>query len=440
MSERGSNAPSRPEARPVPTEEQVAATYRQLADAYSLERARANRERTWQRIELKASLKKRSRLSPRARRGLRWGGWSLAAAAAALVVYFVAVPDPGRLEYAVEGGHVEQGWVVTAKQVARLDFSDGSELQLAEDSALSVDALGPHSALTRLARGRVTVEVEHHDDTRWTFLAGPYEVRVEGTAFDLSWRAEQLEVNMHEGRVRVVGPNRQEWVLHKGDDLVVPAPAVAEAEPVRVATREAEVPAEPGTRPATPSETEPAEEAVAGASPAPEHASPESVAASSRKSVGWTKLLKEGRFAELVAEARKGGVEQAMRTRPIAEVEALAHAARYTGDGALAEECWKGIRSRAPGSAAARQSAFFLGRVMEQQGRRSEAIQWFARYREEGSGVYAGQALGRQMVLTSGQGRASAAQELARTYLERYPNGPYAKAARGVLGEDPAGK
>jgi hypothetical protein len=73
---------------------------------------------------------------------------------------------------------------------------------------------------------------------------------------------------------------------------------------------------------------------------------------------------------------------------------------------------------------------------MEQQGRRADAIHWFSRYREESpSGVYADQALGRQMVLTSGQGKSSSARELAQAYLRSHPNGPYATAASGMLGE-----
>jgi TolA-binding protein len=149
-------------------------------------------------------------------------------------------------------------------------------------------------------------------------------------------------------------------------------------------------------------------------------------------------LLKQGRFSEIVGEAKALGAQRTLASRPIADLEALGQAARYTGDAGLAEGCWKAIRSRAPDSSAARQGAFFLGRVMEQQGRRADAIQWFARYREESpSGVFAGQALGRQMVLTSGRG--GSARGLARDYLDRFPNGPYAKAARGVLGEKSQG-
>jgi ferric-dicitrate binding protein FerR (iron transport regulator) len=425
--------------RQVPSPEQVATTYRQLADAYSKERAQANHERTWQRIELKASIKRKSSVSPWARTRLRWAGWSLAAAAAVCLAVLLVLPNRGRLEYALDGGSVEQGWIVTAAQAAHVSFTDGSELRLGADSALSVASLGPHSALSRLARGTVHVEVKHHDDTRWTFLAGPFEVRVEGTAFDLTWRAEQFAVKMHEGRVRVVGPDHREWVLEKGDELVVPPSDVA-SDRVDVAR----------SLPKANSETVAGRSAGAlgveqAAAPAPDAASAAldvepRAAVGSKTSTDWGKLLKQGRFSEIVLEAKQAGIPHTLRSRSVGEVEALAQAARYISDAALAEECWKGIRGRAPGSSAARQGAFFLGRVMEQQGRSAEAIQWFARYREESpTGVYAGQALGRQMVLTSGQGRSSVARELATVYLDRFSNGPYAKAARGVLGVPASG-
>jgi TolA-binding protein len=154
----------------------------------------------------------------------------------------------------------------------------------------------------------------------------------------------------------------------------------------------------------------------------------------------WNQLLRKGRFVEIVSDARKLGSARAIATRPVSDLVALGQAARYTGDSALAEECWKAVRKRAPGSNDAHRSAFFLGRVMEQQGRRSDAIHWFQRYREESpGGVYAGQALGRQMVLSGGHGRSGAARHLAHEYLSRFPNGPYAKAARGVVSNGASG-
>jgi MYXO-CTERM domain-containing protein len=132
-------------------------------------------------------------------------GYSAAAVALVTLCVVMLWPSSAQLEYAVRGGPVGTGnmgagWVVTASELATLDFTDGSAVLLSPDTALNVNALGPRSALTRLARGSVRVAVEHHDDTRWTFLAGPYEVRVEGTTFELSWQRERFELSMHEGR------------------------------------------------------------------------------------------------------------------------------------------------------------------------------------------------------------------------------------------------
>jgi ferric-dicitrate binding protein FerR (iron transport regulator) len=425
--------------RPLPSEQQVAAVYRQLADDYSLARASANRERTWQRIELKWSLQRKGALQPRSaiapRARARLLGYAAAALAFAVVCVFLLWPHSAQLEYAVRGGPVStgnmgHGWVVTAEQVATLDFTDGSELALAPDTALNVNALGPHGAFTRLARGSVHVAVEHHDDTRWTFLAGPYEVRVEGTKFDLSWQAERFELSMQEGRVRVVGPDQHEWVLERGESLVVPS-----SEPKPDVSARAPEP-EPATSLPPQAASAPGDEANDDEANDDEAVATTSPAGHARD---WARLLRNGRFSEIVGDARRAGIKRSIEGRPIGDVAALAQAARYTGDSGLAEDCWKAIRARAPGSSDAHQSAFFLGRVMEQQGRRADAIHWFQRYREESpGGVYAGQALGRQMVLTGGHGRSPAARGLAEDYLARFPNGPYAKAAKAVLGEGTA--
>lgn len=427
------------EPRPLPTEQQVAGVYRQLADDYSAARASQNRERTWQRIELKWSLQRKGALSsrsvpPRAR--ARLAAYSFAALALTALCLVLVWPSSAQLEYAVRGpvtdGKLGHGWVVTSAELATLDFTDGSELRLAPETALNVNALGPRSALARLARGSVRVDVEHHDDTRWTFLAGPYEVRVEGTTFDLSWQEESFALSMHEGRVRVVGPDQREWVLGGGESLVVPA---KDAEPR--ATEPAEpAPAKDADAADAPTGTAPEAQldpSLDGASEGGNDTATPNPGAARRD---WNQLLGSGQFSEIVSDARKLGTSRVIATRPIRDVVALGQAARYTGDGALAEDCLKAIRARAPGSSDAHKSAFFLGRVMEQQGRRSDAIQWFQRYREESpGGVYAGQALGRQLVLTSGHGRSAAARQLAEDYLGRYPNGPYAKAARSVLGQ-----
>src|SRR5207302_8194700 len=50
--------------------------------------------------------------------------------------------------------------------------------------------------------------VVHHAASNWTFVAGPFEVRVIGTRFDLSWDplAEEIDLRLREGSVEVRSP------------------------------------------------------------------------------------------------------------------------------------------------------------------------------------------------------------------------------------------
>lgn len=412
--------------RPLPTDKQVATVFRQLADDYSDELARGSKERTWQRIELKQRLTQRHSgwVRSRARTSVpRLFAYGMAALSVACLCVFLLWPEPESFGFTVTGAQLDNGWVNTKEESARLDFTDGSRLSVDEETSVHVNVLGEHSALTRLARGSVRVAVEHREHTNWTFLAGPYEVQVEGTTFDLSWQDERLQLSMLEGKVRVVGPDQQEWVLTQGEVLVTPQLEASVAEtalPDRAKGDGVETEAEHVEQDATE-----ADESSAVASRSPNGA--------------WGKLLVDGRFGEIVAAAERRGVNRTLKTRSTSDLVALGQAARYVGKAKLAEDSWQAIRRRAPGSQSAQKAAFFMGRIMEQQGRSGDAIRWFARYREESpSGVYAGQALGRQLVLTAGQGKSARAMTLAREYLDRYASGPYASAARAALEDDAA--
>ena len=86
-------------------------------------------------------------------------------------------------------------------------------------------------------------------------------------------------------------------------------------------------------------------------------------------------------------------------------------------------------RQRFASSGPARDAAFFLGRIAEES--RGGAVEWYERYVQESPrGPYASQAFGRKMMLLYKQRGAAAAKPVAAEYLSRFPNGPYAAAAR----------
>lgn len=69
------------------------------------------------------------------------------------------------------------------------------------------DEAGPGGVQVALERGSIQAEVNPAGGERWTFHAGPFEVKVTGTRFGLSWDAdaEQLELVLYEGSVTVRG-------------------------------------------------------------------------------------------------------------------------------------------------------------------------------------------------------------------------------------------
>ena len=96
----------------------------------------------------------------------------------------------------------------------------------------------------------------------------------------------------------------------------------------------------------------------------------------------------------------------------------LGDVARLSGDSGRALLAYERVRSRAPGSEAAANAAFAIGRVyFDQRGAYADAASWFATYRSERSdGPLARDATGRQMEALSRAGDAIAAARIAGEY------------------------
>ncbi len=405
---------------------EIAAVFRELAGEHARRREKLERAAVWRVIRIK-------QLAPEDGWKQRAGTWALRAllpaAVAAGVLFALLWRSPAtELAYRLEGATLRDGLVQSEAQTAVLDFTDGSRVEMAKGSAARVEIVGPHSARTRLASGVLEVSVHHEVDTDYRFLAGPYEVRVIGTKFRLAWRPQsnRFSIAMREGRVRVLGPDHFERELTRGQSLELgPTPELAAAAPPAAAPQlappSARVTPQPAPRAAL-------ERRAASA----DHTAPDSAARSESQS--WTALIAKGRFGEVVDAAQAEGYERALRERSAAELNALAHAAHYTGRSALAVSAWTAVRERFAGQKTARQAAFFMGRLFEQQGRTAEAARWLNVYLSEApTDVYAAEALGRKLTVVRKTEGLVAAQQLARDYLQRYPKGAYAQTARDLL-------
>jgi len=384
--------------------------------------------------------------------------WALAGSLAALVVglggWRVARDRAARpLTYQVAGSGIEDSGYVRASEgdAARLTFSDGTRIQLAPGAKVSVGAPGVHGARVRVEDGRAHFEVVHRPHAAWTVDAGPYAVEVTGTVFDVRWSAaeEIAEVRLRAGSVRVSGPLLTEHAtLRPGQSLI----ARLAAHELRIEDeRTAPAPTPPAPPAPAPAATPPAAPAPAPAvppsasEPAPKRKKRIRQLASADQPVpapapaawaprDWTTRVASGDAGAIVAEAEAHGIDAVLEEASAPALVALADAARYDGRRDLAVRVLLAERRRFPGTPAAGNAAFFLGRLADDQGKPTDALDWYRRYLSEQSrGAYASEALGRAMLGVARVSGRAAAREMAEEYLDRFPNGTYLLHARQIL-------
>ena len=378
-------------------DEQLARVFKALADDHSAKRAVLEKELAWKRITTQAR-----------ERGLRpsWLRRVLLPAVAAVSVSaaVLALSYKHPLEYEITGAASVAGGEIRAGIAgASVVFSDGSTVVGRPDSILNLGIVGQQAALTRLVRGALSVSVHHDERADWRFLAGPYELRVVGTRFDLTWEPEGslLTIAMREGSVRVTGPGHFDQTLVAGEIL---RKSGVEVKPALTAVRPGgEAHKEPSARGVPPEDD-------------------------------WPELAARGRFAEVVEAAEREGVDGTLANHGVVELKALAQAARYTGKTTLALRSWTSIRERFPGHAEARSAAFFLGRIYDELDQMAPAEAWLDTYLAEApGGIYASEALGRRLGLAKRYGQHPDVERLASRYLATFPTGAYARSARDIL-------
>jgi hypothetical protein len=368
---------------------------------------------------------RRARLSP-----------LVAAAIGALVVGgaslgFYAQLRP--LRYEVYGGQrFANNYVgALASAPAFVKFSDGSEIDAKPGSRLRIDETHSNGARVLVERGTAAARVKHRDRSRWVFAAGPFNVKVIGTKFDLDWdpQAQVVSLTLHEGAVEVESPvgqshcivragQRFQASLQSGTMTLESIRTVASAaSAASSATASTSIAPQPRVR----------EEAK------PSVSHPRVRAVPSR----WAKLVKRGEFEAVVEQALAGDLDATLKSCTAAEARALADAARYTDRSALAERVLLTIRSRFPGTHHGDAAGFLLGRTTETTGKSDQADRWYARYLKEApAGEYAAEALAGRMRTQLAISGAAAARPYAREYLERFPEGVHLRMARR-LAEQP---
>ncbi len=346
-----------------------------------------------------------------------------------------------------DGQHEEQGsegLFIAAPSTGEtpVTFSDGSTLRLAPSARLRVARIAHEGARVHVESGAVHVSVVHASthETRWAVEAGPFEVRVTGTKFDVVYdpASTGLVVRMQEGSVfvrgcgllgdegrRLVAGERLEVsCTHKS--MTVSAADTEEATANALPSPSVSVISAPALLPAAPTSTTSATSALAP--PAPSKTDGAAVMA----------LVRRGAHAEALAAAEADGFGPTCDALGAPELLLLADAARYAGRFERATEALEMIRARFAGSDAAATAAFELGRIaMDIQRDVTTAGDQFETYlRERPGGSLAREALGRAIEARSRAGDHGRAERLAVRYLAAYPDGPHAKLARKLSAAD----
>ncbi|MCA9646333.1 MAG: FecR domain-containing protein, partial [Myxococcales bacterium] len=135
----------------------------------------------------------------------------LAAAAFTLGALFFFLRTPEKqlsCEIVSAGRACQVGEWLQASSQTPLRFSEGTTVLLEPGAQAQLKAMNQHGADVTLQDGKAVVSVSHLTGAHWSFAAGPFEVEVTGTRFDLEWHdAEQrFLLVMQDGSVLVTGP------------------------------------------------------------------------------------------------------------------------------------------------------------------------------------------------------------------------------------------
>lgn len=273
------------------------------------------------------------------------------------------------------------GIPLTAQAVSELPlrFSDGSLVTFQPGSSGQVDRLTGQGAEVSLHRGSLQAAVNHAPDTRWLVQAGPFQVRVTGTRFDVTWLPDrrQLTVVLREGSVIVGGAVLGAGVpLRAGQRLQVALDTgQIRTDDIQVAAAPAsrEVPAPPGTP-------------VVAAAPDSPAAPP----------ADWHKLAEQGDYGRALQAAERQGLERLARSLAPGDLLRLGDVARYAGSPRQAHRLFRALVDRHPADPLAGDAVFSLGRLESEAGAPRIAAAWFQRYlRDWPDGPLAAQAAAR---------------------------------------------
>ena len=373
----------------------------------------------------------------------------------------------------------EEGMVLTARTTPLvMELPRGNSARLAPDSVGQLALSTPEEVRVVLIHGELTSSVR--TPVRWSVQAGPYLVTAAGTEYVVRWQNEKLEVIVQTGRVRVLGKDSPEagWLVEAGEHMTIDrgrllekvGPVVPPAGTPQVSGNSHEDPTAPGVDPRGTKTPKDAEDAGTPAPPVSDLSTPGRPGASTSTvpattpgmtpppekpetttttatipgeppspppaPPAWKSMILQEEYAQAVAWIEKQGLSHFADSASLADLQAMANAARYAGRGQTSVVLLVSLRTRFPGTAQAATAAFLMGRVYSEQMKdHRAAVSWFSTYLAEvPSGSLVEEALGRKMDAAQRAGMTAEAKKTASQLVKQYPMSPFRPLADQILG------
>jgi hypothetical protein len=354
----------------------------------------------------------------------------LATAVAAFVIFTLQIAR-NAVSWTVDGAPLGEGtYVSPVQKEAMVRFSEGTEFAVQRGSRLRVAEAGAKTVKAVLEVGASRVRIANRSPVSFRIEAGPFSVSPGAVAsLMVEWLADELlRVSIFEGETSVQG-TPSPLHLHAGQQVSANArDGTVEVGPL--ARTAALTPAVPEVRNEAPPRPLSSDE------PAPLVAPALSSAATARRAT-WSDAVAAGDYAFVLREAERRGLTSVLAEASLADLVAVADAARLSGRKELGKRALSAERSRFARTNAAKDAAFFLGRIADDQEHGwANAITWYDTYLSEAPhGPFTTEAFGRRMVAISRLSGRAAARATAVEYLQRFPAGPHAALAHDLVHE-----
>lgn len=358
--------------------------------------------RVWGEVEARLDT-----VGPKTRGAQRWlwGGVAAIVAAASAATATFVVLDNGETESPrVAQSAFQRAVLETAGDTLRVDLVDGSRIELAANTRVSVLEGQGTIVEVQLERGRVDCDLIPKPDRRFAVLARGVEVRVTGTKFSVQLQGDsRVDVAVERGSVEVTRPARRKTHARTGDDSRgrTEQPESVEAPTTRTLAAGESWSVQLQNVDASQAES-PVEPTIEDATPTPKKTPPVT------KTLSAKELLDQG------------------------------NAARRAGDARGAAKAYETLLSKHGKDPRAGLAAFELGRLrMDRLGDMSGAIRVLrqAVTLAPGSG-FREDAMARLVRAYAATGSQSGCLSEKKAYLKSYPNGVHAAAVSRSCGGD----